>query len=65
VVDLLDVLDTAQDQPAAEFDLLTRLRTPGAMELLDAYDHLRPDIRVHLINLVRSLAAPGPLEASA
>jgi transcriptional regulator with XRE-family HTH domain len=45
VVDLMDVLDAAEDDSGADLDLLTRLRTPGAMELLDALEVVSPQDR--------------------
>src|SRR6185436_343869 len=40
VVDLMDVLDTPDRETAGDLDLLTRMRTPGALELLAAYERL-------------------------
>src|SRR3954466_1605752 len=34
VVDLMDVLDTPGQEPTGDMDLLGRMRTPGALELL-------------------------------
>lgn len=57
VVDLMDVLD----QPDAaggsgDLEILTRMRTPGAMELLTAFECLTPETRASLLGLVRTLA---------
>ena len=58
VVDLMDVLD--QPEGAAltdDMELLSRMRTPGAIELLVAFETLAPDTRSSLLALVRTLAA--------
>ena len=60
VVDLMDVLDTPDEHAAADLDLLTRLRTPGAMELLDAYERLAPESRASLVTLLRTLTPHQP-----
>ena len=57
VVDLMDVLDAPERQGAGELDLLTRMRTPGALELLAAFERLSPETRASLVNLLRTLAA--------
>ena len=44
----------------AEMDLLGRMRTPGAMELLSAYEKLPAESRSSLLGFLRSLAAPEP-----
>lgn len=60
VVDLMDVLDGPDTEVAADLDLLTRMRTPGVLELLTAYERLSPDARSSLLALLRSLTArPG------
>jgi transcriptional regulator with XRE-family HTH domain len=53
VVDLMDVLDT----PAGEgdVDLLSRMRTPGALELLAAFERLPQEARTSLVNLLRTI----------
>lgn len=55
VVDLMDVLDTPDRETTGDLDLLTRLRTPGAVELLAAYERLEPDARASLVNFLRTL----------
>lgn len=55
VVDLMDVLDTPDCETAADLDLLSRMRTPGAIELLAAFEQLTPDSRTALVALLRTL----------
>jgi transcriptional regulator with XRE-family HTH domain len=57
VVDLLDVLDGPDAETAQDLDLLTRMRTPGVLELLVAYERLAPDARASLVSLLRILTA--------
>ena len=57
VVDLMDVLDGPDREVTGDLDLLTRMRTPGALELLSAYERLQPEVRSSLVNLVRTLCA--------
>jgi len=57
VVDLMDVLDTPDRETAGDLDLLTRMRTPGALELLAAYERLAPETRSSLVNFLRTLVA--------
>jgi transcriptional regulator with XRE-family HTH domain len=63
VVDLLDVLDTPEHEGGADIDLLGRMRTPGALELLSAYERLSPEGRTSLVNFLRALTA-GRLDAT-
>lgn len=56
VVDLMDVLDAPDGQGANDLDILTRMRTPGALELLSAYERLSPETRTSLLGLLRTLA---------
>ena len=56
VVDLMDVLDAPDGQGAGDLDILTRMRTPGALELLSAYERLSPETRTSLLGLLRTLA---------
>jgi transcriptional regulator with XRE-family HTH domain len=56
VVDLLDVLDTPEHEGGADIDLLSRMRTPGALELLAAYERLSPDGRTTLVNFLRAVS---------
>ncbi|MDP1875097.1 helix-turn-helix domain-containing protein [Phenylobacterium sp.] len=58
VTDLLDVLDTPDDEPSVDLDLLSRMRTPGALELLTVYEQLPQDARTALVSFLRILA-PG------
>ena len=57
VVDLLDVLDGPDMEVAADLDLLTRMRTPGVLELLSAYERLAPDARASLLSLLKAVTA--------
>lgn len=57
VVDLLDVLDTPDHEGGADIDLLSRMRTPGALELLSAYERLAPESRTTLVNFLRALTS--------
>jgi transcriptional regulator with XRE-family HTH domain len=69
VVDLLDVLDTPEHEGGADIDLLSRMRTPGALELLAAYERLSPDGRTTLVNFLRAVsggrADAGPTKTAA
>jgi len=65
VVDLMDVLDAPDRETSGDLDLLTRMRTPGALELLAAYEVLTPEARTSLVTLLRavtgaSAASPSP-----
>jgi transcriptional regulator with XRE-family HTH domain len=55
VIDLMDVLDTPGQEPTGDMDLLGRMRTPGALELLAAFERLPPDARNSLVNFMRAL----------
>lgn len=57
VVDLMDVLDGPDGGTAGDLDILSRMRTPGALELLSAFERLSPETRSSLLGLVRTLAA--------
>lgn len=57
VVDLMDVLDTPDREGNGDIDLLTRMRTPGALELLAAYELMAPEARGSLVTLLRALTA--------
>ena len=57
VVDLMDVLDGPDRETTGDLDLLTRMRTPGALELLAAYEKLPSDARSSLVTFLRTLAA--------
>lgn len=54
VVDLMDVLDTPGAE-GADVDLLGRMRTPGALELLAAFERLPQEARASLVSLLRAL----------
>jgi transcriptional regulator with XRE-family HTH domain len=64
VVDLMDVLDAPVEASSADLDLLARIRTPGALELLGAYQRLNPEARASLVSLLRTLGAEGQPPAS-
>ena len=55
VVDLMDVLDGPDREATGDLDLLTRMRTPGAPELLSAYQRMSPPARNSLLHLLRAL----------
>ena len=57
VVDLMDVLDTPGQDSGGDMDLLSRMRTPGALELLAVYERLAPESRSSLLNFLRTLTA--------
>jgi transcriptional regulator with XRE-family HTH domain len=69
VVDLMDVLDAPDGGSAGDLDILSRMRTPGALELLSAFERLSPETRSSLLGLMRTLAAeasaPTPLRVPA
>jgi len=55
VVDLMDVLDTSGAEIGGDIDMLSRIRTPGALELLTAFERLPQEARASLVNLLRTL----------
>ena len=55
VVDLMDVLDSPERETTADLDMLTRMRTPGAVELLNAYERMPPEARTALVALLRTI----------
>jgi transcriptional regulator with XRE-family HTH domain len=57
VVDLMDVLDGPDRETTGDLDLLTRVRTPGALELLASYEQMTPEVRTTLVGLLRAVAA--------
>lgn len=57
VTDLMDVFDGPDKETAEDLDLLTRMRTPGALELITAYEQLAPEVRSSIVNLLRALTA--------
>jgi transcriptional regulator with XRE-family HTH domain len=65
VVDLMDVLDAPEREGSGDIDLLTRMRTPGALELLAAYEQMPPEARSSLVGLLRSLTAGASEPAKA
>ena len=58
VVDLMDVLDTPGQEQGGDMDLLGRMRTPGALELLAAFERLPPEARNSLVSFMRALTGP-------
>jgi transcriptional regulator with XRE-family HTH domain len=56
VTDLLDVLDTPDEEPSVDLDLLSRMRTPGALELLTVYEQLPQEARTALVSFLRILS---------
>ncbi|HEX2561159.1 helix-turn-helix domain-containing protein [Phenylobacterium sp.] len=65
VVDLLEVLDTPDRENTAELDLLGRMRTPGALELLSAYERMPAEARSSLVNMLKAMTAAPPAQAEA
>lgn len=65
VVDLMDVLDGPDGGTVGDLDILSRMRTPGALELLSAFERLSPETRSSLLGLVRTLAAEATAPAAA
>ena len=59
VVDLMDVLDGPDRETTGDLNLLTRMRTPGAIELLAAYELMAPDARSSLVSLLRAVTPSG------
>lgn len=59
VVDLMDVLDGPDRETTGDLDLLTRMRTPGALELLSAYERMPPEARTSLVGLLRAITTRG------
>ena len=55
MTDLLEVLDEPDRPAGADLDLLARMRTPGALELLSAYERMTPDLRSSLVVLLRAM----------
>jgi len=53
------VLDGPDRETTGDLDLLTRMRTPGALELLAAYEKLAPDARASLVGLLRAVTNEG------
>lgn len=64
VVDLMDVLDAPDGGSAGDLDILSRMRTPGALELLSAFERLSPETRSSLLGLMRTLAAEADVPAA-
>jgi transcriptional regulator with XRE-family HTH domain len=63
VVDLMDVLDGPDRENTGDLDLLTRMRTPGAVELLAAYEQMTPEARSSLVSLLRAVVPPVAFDA--
>ena len=61
VVDLMDVLDAPDREASGDLDLLTRMRTPGALELLAAYEQMTPEARASLVTLLRAVTSQTAL----
>ena len=64
VVDLMDVLDAPDGGSPGDLDILSRMRTPGALELLSAFERLSPETRSSLLGLMRTLAAEADAPAA-
>jgi transcriptional regulator with XRE-family HTH domain len=63
VVDLMDVLDGPDRETTGDLDLLTRMRTPGALELLSAYEQMNPEARTSLVGLLRAVTVQAETNA--
>jgi transcriptional regulator with XRE-family HTH domain len=59
------VLDGPDAATAQDLDLLTRVRIPGAVELLDTYARLPQAARTTLVGLVRALTPETGVRGSA
>jgi transcriptional regulator with XRE-family HTH domain len=57
VGELVDVLDGPDAATAQDLDLLTRVRIPGAVELLDTYARMPQEARTTLVALLRALTS--------
>jgi hypothetical protein len=55
----MDVLDGPDREATGDLDLLTRMRTPGALELLAAYEQMGPEARTSLVGLLRAVTSQG------
>jgi transcriptional regulator with XRE-family HTH domain len=64
VVDLMGVLDTDGDGDISNLDLASRMLTPGATDLLTAFEHLPPEARAALVGFLRSLTDSEALARS-
>ena len=64
VTDLMGVLDVPNDA-SAEMDILSRIRTPGALELLTEFERLSPDARASLLVFLRATIDGTPARAEA
>ena len=53
----MDVLDTPGSE-SGDVDLLSRMRTPGALEMLAAFERLPQEARSSLVSLLRALTEP-------
>jgi transcriptional regulator with XRE-family HTH domain len=56
IADLMEGLDVDETTRTDELDLLPRLMTPGALELLTAYEALPAEARGPFIGLVQAMA---------
>jgi len=63
VIDLMDVLDGPDRETTGDLDLLTRMRTPGALELLASYEQMTPEARTSLVGLLRAVTAQADAPA--
>jgi transcriptional regulator with XRE-family HTH domain len=64
VTDLMGVLDVPNDA-SAEMDILSRIRTPGALELLTEFERLSPDARASLLVFLRATIDGAPARTEA
>lgn len=61
VVDLMDVLDNEGQGDVGDLDLLGRMRTPGALDLLSAFEQLPQEARSALVSFMRALTEKDAL----
>lgn len=64
VVELMDVLDEAGSELSGDLDILARMRTPGALDLLSAYERMGPEARSSLVSLLRAVTPPAKADAA-
>ena len=62
VTDLMEVFDGPDREMTEDLDLLGRMRTPGALDLLAAYQRMTPESRASLVNFLRILTTQQAAE---
>lgn len=56
------MLDAPGPEAVQDLDLLTRMRVPGALELLAAYEKLAPEARSALVTFLRTISADAEVK---